>query len=98
MVDVAELIAHPCGNIANQLTVLFTAAHPNLDPNDVSIVMTGPGGPFAFTLPAIPETGDWFGTATPTFAVASLAPCAYLVTFAGRGAADQRGQCAESAH
>jgi hypothetical protein len=52
MVDIAELIAHPCGNIANQLTVLFTAAHPNLDPNGVSIiVMTGPGGPFAFTLP-----------------------------------------------
>ena len=80
MVDIAELIAHPCGNIANQLTVLFTGAHPNLDPNGVSIVMTGPGGPFAFTLPAIPETGDWFGTATPTFSVASLAPCAYLVT------------------
>lgn len=80
MVDVAELIAHPCGNIHNQLTVLFTAAHPNLDPNGVSIVMTGPGGPFAFTLPAIPEPGDWFGTATHSFSVASLRPCAYLIT------------------
>jgi len=32
-------------------------------------------------LPAIPETGDWFGTATPSgWTVASLRPCAYLVT------------------
>lgn len=80
MVDVAELIAHPCGHLTNQLTVLFTAAHPNLDPNGVSIVMTGPGGPYAFTLPPIPEPGDWFGTATHTFSVSALAHCAYLIT------------------
>jgi hypothetical protein len=78
MLDIAELIAKPCSEITNSLTVLFTAAHPNL--GSVSIVMTGPGGPFNFTLPAIPEVGDWFGTATPTFTVSSLKPCAYLVT------------------
>jgi len=79
MLDIAELIAHPCGEIGNTLTVLFTAAHPNL--GSVNIVMTGPGGPYNFTLPAIPEVGDWFGTATPSgFTVSSLKPCAYLVT------------------
>ena len=79
MLDIAELIAHPCGEIGNTLTVLFTAAHPNL--GSVNIVMTGPGGPYNFTLPAIPEVGDWFGTATPSgFTVSNLKPCAYLVT------------------
>ena len=79
MLDIAELIAHPCSEITNSLTVKFTAAHPNL--GSVSIVMTGPGGPYNFTLPAIPEVGDWFGTATPSgFTVSKLKPCAYLVT------------------
>jgi hypothetical protein len=79
MLDVNELIAHPCSEITNTLTVVFTAAHPNLGP--VSITLTGPGGPFAFTLPPIPETGDYFGTAMhPTFTVSNLKPCAYLIT------------------
>lgn len=78
--DVAELITHPCGHITNKLTVVFTAAHPNLDPNGVSIVMAGPGGPYNFTLPAIPEAGDWFGTATHTFLLSGLKHCAYLIT------------------
>jgi hypothetical protein len=78
MLDIAELIAHPCSEIGNTLTVQFTAAHPNL--GSVTIDMTGPGGPFNFTLPIIPETGDYFGTATPAFLVSNLKPCAYLVT------------------
>ena len=79
MVDIAELIAHPCSQIADTLTVLFTGAHPNL--GSVSISMTGPGGPYNFTLPAIPEVGDYFGMATPSgFTVSKLKPCAYLVT------------------
>jgi hypothetical protein len=78
MLDIAELIAHPCSQIGNTLTVLFTAAHPNLD--SVSITMTGPGGPFNFTLPIIPAPGDYFGTAAPAFVVSNLKPCAYLVT------------------
>src|SRR5262245_30695225 len=78
MVDIAELIAKPCSEITNSLTVLFTAAHPNL--GSVSITMDGPGGPYNFSLPAIPEVGDWYGTATPSFTVSSLKPCAYLVT------------------
>jgi hypothetical protein len=75
MLDIAELIAHPCSEIGNTLTVQFTAAHPNL--GSVTIDMTGPGGPFNFTLPIIPETGDYFGTATPAFLVSNLKPCAY---------------------
>jgi len=79
MLDISELIAQPCSEITNSLTVLFTAAHPNL--GSVSIVMTGPGGPFNFKLPVIPEVGDWFGKATPDgWTVGSLKPCAYLVT------------------
>lgn len=78
MLDIAELKAHPCGQIGDTLTVLFTGAHPNL--GSVSISMTGPGGPYGFTLPAIPEVGDYYGTATPAFTVSKLKPCAYLVT------------------
>ncbi len=78
MLDIDELIAQPCVEITNKLTVEFTAAHPNL--GSVSIVMTGPGGPYNFTLPAIPEVGDWYGKAIPGFNVSKLKPCAYLVT------------------
>ncbi|HTA72201.1 MAG TPA: hypothetical protein VK776_28165 [Bryobacteraceae bacterium] len=77
MLDIAELEAHPCGQIGDTLTVLFTAAHPNL--GSASITMTGPGGPFAFTMPAF-TPADYFGTATPAFTVSALKPCAYLVT------------------
>ena len=42
--------------------------------------MTGPGGPYSFALPAIPEAGDWYGTATPDFTLSELSNCAYLVT------------------
>jgi hypothetical protein len=71
-----------CADITDSLTVLFTASHPNLGP--VSISMTGPGGPYAFTLPTpLPETGDWYGTAAPSgWTLSNLVPCAYLVTLA----------------
>lgn len=78
MLDIAELIAHPCSLIINNLTVQFTAAHPNL--GGVNVHMDGPGGPYAFTLPAA-GTGEWFGIATPNgWTVATLTPCAYLIT------------------
>jgi hypothetical protein len=77
MLDIAELKAHPCGQIGDTLTVLFTASHPNL--GSASITMTGPGGPFGFTMPAF-TPADYFGTATPAFTVSALKPCAYLVT------------------
>jgi hypothetical protein len=67
-----------CADISDSLTVLFTAAHPNLGP--VSISMTGPGGPYSFTLPPLPEAGDWYGTAVNGFTLSDLIPCAYLVT------------------
>lgn len=76
MLDIAQLQADGCAGISNQLDVLYTAAHPNL--GAVSIWMTGPGGPYGFTL-AGPVTPDTFGTATPGFVVADLVPCAYIV-------------------
>jgi hypothetical protein len=82
LLDIQELLGpHGCGEITDKLTVLFTAAHPNL--GATTLRMDGPGGPYAFTL--TPGTGsspaDFFGTATPNgFVVSKLAPCAYLVT------------------
>lgn len=78
LLDIAELRAAPCSEITTSLTVQFTAGHPNL--GAVSVSMTGPGGPFVFTLPpAVP--GERFGTAVPSgWTLASLAPCAYIVT------------------
>lgn len=78
MLNIQELLAVGCARITNSLTVLFTAAHPNL--GTVSIEMIGPGGPYAFTLPAS-GAGEWFGTALPSgWSVSSLTPCAYIVT------------------
>ncbi len=84
-VGIAELISAGCAELSDSLTVEFTAAHPNLDtsPSGVSVSLTGPGGPYPFTLsPAAPEsTGDWYGTAVPDgWTLASLEPCAYIVT------------------
>jgi hypothetical protein len=77
LLDIQQLIANGCVEITSDLDVLFTAAHPDL--GAVSISMTGPGGPYGFTLPvAVP--GERFGTATPSFVVANLQPCAYIVT------------------
>lgn len=78
MVDVAQLIAAGCSDITTGLDVLFTAAHPNL--GAVSLSMSGPGGPYSFTLPA-GGPGNRFGTATPLgFVVADLDSCAYIIT------------------
>lgn len=80
---IQELISDGCGELTNSMTPVFTAAHPNLDPNGVSITLIGPGGPYAFTLnPAAPGTpGNWFGNATPAgpWTVANLEDCAYIV-------------------
>jgi len=79
MVDIQELQANGCGGISNSLTVLFTASHANL--GAVSVQMIGPGGPYPFTLPTpVPETGDWYGVATPQgWSLANLPDCAYIV-------------------
>ena len=82
LVDIQELLGPKgCGQITDQLTVLFTAAHPNL--GSATLRMDGPGGPYAFTLTpdATSSSVDFFGTAAPNgFVVADLKPCAYLVT------------------
>jgi hypothetical protein len=84
LVDIQELLGpHGCGQITDNLSVLFTAAHPNL--GSVSLRMDGPGGPYSFTLTpdGASSSVDYFGTATPDgFVVKDLEPCAYLVTLA----------------
>ncbi len=79
MLDVAEIGAG-CAQITNQLTVKYTAAHPNL--GSVQLGMEGPGGPYSFVLS--PDAGsvdqNRFGHAVPDgFVVASLQQCSYLV-------------------
>jgi hypothetical protein len=77
MVDIQELLPAGCSKITSSLTVLFTAAHPNL--GSVTVYMDGPGGPYNFTLPGA-GTPDQFGTATPSgWTVGSLPACAYVV-------------------
>jgi len=82
LVDIQELLGpHGCGQITNSLTVLYTAAHPNL--GATTLRMDGPGGPYAFTLTpdAASSPTDFFGTAAPDgFVVGDLRQCAYLVT------------------
>jgi hypothetical protein len=77
LLDIAELKAAPCSKITSNLTVQITAAHPNL--GAPSVTMTGPGGPYPFTLPAA-GAGELFGTATPNgWTLAGISPCAYIV-------------------
>ncbi len=79
MVDIQQLIVGGgCSGIGNNLDVKFTAAHPTI--GNVSISMSGPGGPYSFTLPAA-VPGECYGVAIPNgFVVADLQPCAYIVT------------------
>jgi hypothetical protein len=76
-VNVQELIGSGCGGVTNSLTVLVTAAHPNLGP--VSLSMAGGGTTWGFTLPAA-TPGQIAGAATNNFAVSDLPSCAYIVT------------------
>lgn len=77
MVDIAQLQGSGCLGITTDLDVVFTAAHPNL--GSVNINMTGPGGPYSFTLPSASTPGDLHGNATPDFSISDLEPCAYIV-------------------
>lgn len=79
MVDIKELQAAGCAGITNSLTVLFTASSPNL--GSVSISLVGNGVSYDLGLPTpVPQTGNWYGTATNPFDITKLEPCAYLVT------------------
>lgn len=79
MIDIQQLIiGGGCAGIEDNLDVSFTAAYPTL--GTVSITMSGPGGPYNFTLPAT-VPGECYGHAIPNgFIVANLKPCAYIVT------------------
>jgi hypothetical protein len=86
-VDLLQLRGSGCAGVLGGLDVLLTAAHPNLGP--VSVTMTGPGGPYGFTLPPA-AVGERFGTALPIapppsppgWTFAGLVDCAYIVTLA----------------
>lgn len=75
--DIQELAGGGCVEITNSLTVKYTAAHPNL--GSFSIGMTGPGGPYTFTLGGGGTADNRFGTATNDFNIVNLTDCAYLV-------------------
>ncbi len=79
MLDIKELQLAGCAGITDSLTVLFTASHPNLGGVNITMV-GGTGGPYEFTLPPPPHTGNWYGTAVNDFALTDLEPCAYLIT------------------
>jgi hypothetical protein len=76
-VNVEQLIGNGCGSITNALTVLVTAAHPNLGAVDLSMI--GGGSTWGFTLPAA-TPGQIAGAATNDFAVSDLPTCTYTVT------------------
>lgn len=79
MLDIAEIGAG-CAQITSQLTVKYTAAHPNL--GSVKVWMEGPGGPYTFGLSPDAGSGDQnqFGHALPDgFVIGSLQQCSYLV-------------------
>lgn len=83
LVDIQQLLGpNGCSQITDELTVLFTAAHPNL--GSATLRMDGPGGPYTFTQTPDPASSpvDFFGTAVPSppLVVKDLKPCAYLVT------------------
>jgi len=76
-VNVQELIGSGCGGVTSSLTVLVTAAHPNL--GAVGLSMTGGGSTWGFTLP--PATpGQVAGAAANSFSVSAMPSCAYIVT------------------
>ena len=76
-IDVEELkVGGGCTQITNSLTVKYTAAAANL--GNVHLKMDGPGGPYSFA--PIASSPDTFGTASPSFTVATLPKCAYLLT------------------
>jgi hypothetical protein len=76
-VNVQELIGSGCGGVTSSLTVLVTAAHPNL--GAVNLSMTGGGSTWGFTLPSA-TPGQVAGVATNNFAVSDMPSCAYIVT------------------
>lgn len=81
-IDVEELIGHGCARIHDSMTVDYTAAHPNL--GNLSITITGPGGPYHYNLPPVGpdvhgQVTDLRDVANNSVAVSSLPKCSYLL-------------------
>ena len=75
-VDALQLRSNGCAGVHDDLDVVFTCAHPRL--GAVQLSMSGPGGPYAFTLPPR-SAGEHFGAATNSFTFSALADCAYII-------------------
>ena len=77
--DIAQLTSGSgCAKITNQLDIRYTAANPNL--GNVSIGMTGPGGPHSFDPVVFTTPGEEaHGTSSYTGNAAALPQCAYIV-------------------
>jgi hypothetical protein len=77
-VDALQLRVNGCAGVTTGLDVVLTTTHANL--GTVSLEMTGPGGPYAFTLPAA-VAGERFGAAIASgWNIAALPDCAYIIT------------------
>lgn len=77
--DIAELASTSgCAGISDSLNISYTAANPNL--GNVSISMSGPGGPHSFGPIAHNTPGqEAFGTASYNGDVSKLPKCAFIV-------------------
>lgn len=85
MLDIQELQVQGCAEVQNTLTVLVTAAHPNLGAVSLSIIggnaaSIGSPPPATLTAPTAGLPDERFGIAGMDFAATDLAPCAYIVT------------------
>ena len=87
-VDTLELrSAGGCSGLTNSLTVVYTAAHPNL--GSLTLSMKGPTGTLPFTLPAPLDPVDRFGQASNgsppgSWVYTDLPDCAYIVTLSAQ--------------
>lgn len=77
--DLAELASSGgCSTISNSLTAKYTAANPNL--GNVSLNMTGPGGPHSFAPVVFASPGEEaHGSSAYTGNVSNLPKCSYEV-------------------
>jgi hypothetical protein len=78
-VDLAELaLSGGCSTISNSLPAKYTCANPNL--GNVSLSMSGPGGPHSFAPVVYPTPGqEAYGSSSYTGNVAALPKCSYEV-------------------
>jgi hypothetical protein len=77
MVDIQELIGHGCKKIGDTVTILYSFAHPNLGP--INMTLAGPIPTLTIPIPASPDPKNRFGSITHVFGPGDP-QCAYMVT------------------